>query len=238
MSYELTLCTNIHSFKLLKDQKTPKEKKRDGIRFLQEYTNTFKGLQAYIKNAIYTTLIEHGLLEVLEQTIIDQDLETRKSSANIIYLCANHDAELIRTHIVKQKLKSPFFNNIITAIIAQSDTGVQEQLVDTLQILLDPDAIGIQVTALYSSLTGIQIKDDFLNLFYDDFIEMLVSPLTQNKDESKTFSSARCHVCNLLCFFVRSHTYRSRNFIIRNRITKHVLNLLTSHEKYLILGMK
>jgi hypothetical protein len=64
-------------------------------------------------------------------------------SANMIHICVNYDTTLLRDFMLKESNKCSFIQSIILGITSQDDTGVQEQLSDVLQIILDPDSLGM-----------------------------------------------------------------------------------------------
>lgn len=193
-------------------------KRIDGIKLLQEYINILKSIQMYTRTEAYRVLIKHKFFEALEYLIIDKELEVRKSCANIIHLCVSHDTSLLKRYVLSEEIKCNFLKNMIKSIIGQNDTGVQEQLVDTLEIFLEPDNLGDK-------------KDEILNIFYENHIQTLITPL---ENESK-FSS-EIYICELLSFFVKSHGYRIRNFILKNNILEKVLNLTFHSEKHIALA--
>lgn len=45
-----------------------------------------------------------------------------------------------------------------------------------------------------------------------------------------------CHLCDLLCFFVLHHTFRSKYFVLSTSISTHVAKLLTARPKHLRLA--
>eukprot|EP01080_Neovahlkampfia_damariscottae_P000523 gene523-8036_t len=205
-------------FDILRGSKN--RKRKDAFKFLQELVNMLKSIQIYTRNEVYQYLIKFGFFEVLEEGFIDPDLEIRKSSANMIHICVNYDSTLLREFMLKEDEKCSFFKYTILGIINQNDTGVQEQISDILQIILEPDNLGMS-------------KDVILNLFYDEYIQNLSSPFEKNLEPS-----INCYhlICDLFSFFVKNHGYRSKNFVLKNGIIKKILKLVFLNEKYLNLA--
>ncbi|CAM9219297.1 unnamed protein product [Ascophyllum nodosum] len=53
---------------------------------------------------------------------------------------------------------------------------------------------------------------------------------------AETLKASRGHICDLLSFCVRSHTYRMKYFVLRNNVVSRVLRMLSCREKYLQLS--
>jgi protein phosphatase-4 regulatory subunit 3 len=196
----------------------------EAVKFLQEFCNMIKTLQMDARLSSYSLLTKFGFFDYLERYMIDERLEIRKSIANIFHVIISFDPLLFRRHLVKQDPKCRFFHNMIAAIVEQSDTGVQEQILDSLQIILEPDNLG-------------EYRDEVLSRFYEDHLGFLVAKLREDRlTEDEGFGNIEHHICELLSFFVKSHGYRIKNYILKNHTLKDVLKLTQKKEKYLILG--
>jgi hypothetical protein len=67
----------------------------------------------------------------------------------MIHICVNYDTTLLRDFMLKESIKCSFIQSVILGITNQEDTGVQEQLSDVLQIILDPDSLGMVCEFLF-----------------------------------------------------------------------------------------
>lgn len=77
-------------------------------------------------------------------------------------------------------------------------------------------------------------RNDFLQLFYDQFIEQLVAAVSRALDAADpTPAVVLATIVELLCFCVQHHTYRIKYYILRNNVGLKVLNLLKRRERWL-----
>ena len=99
-------------------------------------------------------------------------------------------------------------------------------------------------------------QDEFLNLFYEEFVHKLAMPVAgkvspamaplngslaedaqpPTDEGDMDVLGARQHVCELLCFCVTKHTYRIKYFILRNNVLNKCLKLARKRDKWLLLG--
>jgi hypothetical protein len=131
---------------------------------------------------------------------------------------------------------------VIRRLTTDPDSGVLVQAAEILRLCLDVD-----------SMEGQPDRDSFLGAFYDHHIHWLVEPFCAGADQSAEQSAeqsadqaahalagvsaagkaSRAHVCDLLSFCVRSHTYRMKYFVLRNHIVTRVLRLVRCRDKFL-----
>jgi hypothetical protein len=141
---------------------------------------------------------------------------------------------------------------VIRRLTTDPDSGVLVQAAEILRLCLDVD-----------SMEGQPDRDSFLGAFYDHHIHWLVEPFCSGSSAADTASTgadqsadqsaeqsaeqaahalagvsaagkaSRAHVCDLLSFCVRSHTYRMKYFVLRNHIVTRVLRLVRCRDKFL-----
>lgn len=117
-------------------------------------------------------------------------------------------------------------------VLTERDGGGEKpQVAEVLRSLLDPEG-----------MEGRE-QDDLLNLFYDEFVHKLASPIAgklqagtapmngevEGEHELEvevggdSVLSTQQHVCELLSFCVQKHSYRIKYFILRNNVLAKVL---------------
>lgn len=140
---------------------------------------------------------------------------------------------------MSQTPKCNLLKQFVEQLFADNDAGVKSQLSELIRNLLDPDL-----------MEGTAEKDDFLNLFYESFMEPLVSCISSGQvvlDKMKGFRSkdasgkvakeqmdsdhalvvaTQNQVCELLAFCVQHHGYRIKYFILRHNIVQKALQLV------------
>ena len=101
-------------------------------------------------------------------------------------------------------------------------------------------------------------KEEFLGIFYDHYISLIVESLSrpargslgsrevasdefsfrfaiENQREAAIYSS-HVHVLDLLCFAVEHHTYRIKYYVLRQNVVGLVLGLLKCPKRYVQLA--
>jgi protein phosphatase-4 regulatory subunit 3 len=84
-------------------------------------------------------------------------------------------------------------------------------------------------------------QESFVKDFYDDSAKKLFKPLVdlkgrENMDFSVHQVSLFIYLIEILCFFVRQHTHRSKYFVLSENLGQRIAQLLSSPEKYLKLS--
>eukprot|EP01027_Heterolobosea_sp_BB2_P017505 GEZU01024778.1.p1 GENE.GEZU01024778.1~~GEZU01024778.1.p1 ORF type:complete len:731 (+),score=182.80 GEZU01024778.1:1078-3270(+) len=215
-------------FTLLHSQDTPTPKRRDLMMFLQELNSLAKNLQVNNKNLFYKTLSDLGLFVILEKAIIDPDLKIRQSGTDIIGMCLNYDPSMVRSFILSEKDKKHiFFRNVVQQLVSDDDVGIKGQLTEILKLILDSETLERQE------------KDEILQVFYSDLLDILVAPLSKTKPDptetAEAFTTTKFHVCGILSFCVQ-HGYHIRYYVLRNNVLAKVLQVLSSNDKALVLA--
>ncbi|KYQ89817.1 EVH1 domain-containing protein [Tieghemostelium lacteum] len=204
----------------------------DYLLFLQELCNLAKGLQIQNKISFFSTLKSFDLFKTLSSVLIcDQSVQNRLASTDIILSTLLHDPSILRRYISEDPSNHRFLSQLITLFIVDKDIGVKNQIVEILKILLDVDVLND--------------TSDFFKLFYEKGIFELVSPLEcietgqpriPGDPSSNLESFVLYNVIELIIYCIKHHLFRIKNFIIQENISKKILRLSDSTEKYLVLG--
>jgi len=223
---------------------TSEQEMKDCISFLQEFCNLSKHLQIQPRIALYQTLHRHGLCQVLESTVCHPNLSIRLISIHILDSIMGQDASMMRSYILSQKpvvigpTPKPstttsqngnesgygMMRKILHGFLHDEEFGVRLQLREILRSMLD-----------LTNMEETGEKDEFLGLFYADFINKLVEPISD--DTSNEYpSSVQESVCDILGFCVLHHGYRIKYFILGNNILAKALKLVHSRESHIALA--
>lgn len=89
-------------FKLLRDQGTPDQKRRDLVLFLKEFCNFSQNLQPQDKDAFYKTLVTLGILPALEITLGIEDQKTKTASIDILTYIVEFSPSVVRDYTLQQ----------------------------------------------------------------------------------------------------------------------------------------
>jgi len=237
---------------------SPKEqnlaRKRDAVLFIQQCCAIAKSLQANVRAQLYQNFISGGLLEVIQFALKHQDASVRVAGTDILVSLIDHDALMVRSYIFKaiQEKTKPLTDTLIELLLIEVDLGVKAQMADAIKILLDPNANSASIEALgrtnsdflakmRGQLPSIPQTDSFIQNFYDESARKLFQPLKDLEgresmdDLSMQEVSLYAHLVEVLCFFIRQHSFRSKYFILSEGLAVRVAQLMGCPEKHLKL---
>jgi protein phosphatase-4 regulatory subunit 3 len=232
-------------------EETNEERKKEAVLFIQQCCAIAKSLQPQGRNSFYNNFLAQGLLSVITFALRHNDVAVRVGATDVLVSMIDHDPSLIRQTIFRQisEKETPLTDSLIDLLLVEADLGVKAQIADAIKVLLDP---GQQNNSLdqtkVSGEFGARIRPhadtrqaDFVRDFYDDSAKKLFKPLVDLKDkEDMTFSvhqvSLFIYLIEILCFFVRQHTHHSKYFVLSEKLSHRIAQLLSSPEKYLKLS--
>jgi len=237
---------------------SPKEqnlsRKKDAVLFIQQCCAIAKSLQANVRAQLYQNFISSGLLEVIQFALKHQDASVRVAGTDILVSLIDHDALMVRSYIFKaiQEKSKPLTDTLIELLLIEVDLGVKAQMADAIKILLDPNANSASIEALgrtnsdflakmRGQLPSIPQTDSFIQNFYDESARKLFQPLKDLEgresmdDLSMQEVSLYAHLVEVLCFFIRQHSFRSKYFILSEGLAVRVAQLMGCPEKHLKL---
>jgi len=203
------------------------EEWRDLIAFLQELISLSKHIQASQRNTMLLQLCNLGLFQVLGDVLESEDGDAKLRAIDALLATAVHDPALLRSHIQNNERGSSLFGLLIDGLVQRSLGGLQEQCLDVIKVLMDPD-----------TMENTEAKDKFIDLFYDAHISRLmeiVCPSTaaaqKDNPSSHRETTTLLLIIELLCYCVSQHSYRIKYYILRNNAVEKVLRLLSRPEK-------
>eukprot|EP00698_Gefionella_okellyi_P004492 TRINITY_DN1412_c0_g1_i2.p2 TRINITY_DN1412_c0_g1~~TRINITY_DN1412_c0_g1_i2.p2 ORF type:complete len:318 (+),score=67.05 TRINITY_DN1412_c0_g1_i2:1331-2284(+) len=142
---------------------------------------------------------------------------------DILTHIVTHDAAFARHALLSQE-NATLAKLLMKQMVSDTDSGVQEQLKEVIRCLVDPEAMDQQVE-----------KDEFLTLFYDSCIDVVMQPVVGPESVFQSYGGAvKDHCMDLLAFCVRAHGLRIKYYILRHNVAQKVLRLMSAREKYLV----
>ncbi|KFM26862.1 Serine/threonine-protein phosphatase 4 regulatory subunit 3 [Auxenochlorella protothecoides] len=184
----------------------------DGVGFLQELASLAKHLQASQRTTLFGKLADLGLFEVMIRVLELGEPE--------LHLRAT---------------------DILLSFMHGRGCGMQEQVLELLRILLDPDTMDASVE-----------RDAFIDSFYEAHAGTLVGALVaatrgggvaaesagaaDTGDAPTTSAHTLGLIVELLCYCVTQHSYRIKYYILRNNVVEKVLRLLHRKERWLVVA--
>ena len=243
-------------FAIFDPSNTDIRRKEDAVHFLQQCAAVAKTLQIQARGALLNNFISHGLFSVIAFAVKHPSPSMRTTGIDILVALLDHDPHMMRGYMLKavHEQKTPLTDTLIELLHAETDLGVKNQLADAIKILLDPqapmnDGMGNRPGSEYMAkltrppqITPTQAANEqFAQEHFDRSCKKLFLPLCQleNRDSLQSFTyqevSLHSHLVEILTFFVRQHSLRSRDFVLRNRLPPRVAQLLTAPQKPLKL---
>ncbi|OCK77106.1 DUF625-domain-containing protein [Lepidopterella palustris CBS 459.81] len=230
------------------------QRKKDAVLFIQQCCAVAKSLQANARATLYQNFIHNGLLDVIQFALKHQDASVRVAGTDILVALIDHDALMVRGYIFKainEKTK-PLTDTLIELLLVEVDLGVKAQMADAIKVLLDPNANSASIEAIgrtnsdflakvRGGISAIPQTDSFIQNFYDESAKKLFQPLKDLEGRKSMDDltiqevSLYSHLVEVLCFFIRQHSFRSKYFILSEGLASRVAQLMLCPEKHLKL---
>lgn len=247
-------------FDIFGEAEKDENRKKDAVLFIQNCCAVSKNIQAQARAQLFQNFIHHGLFPVITFALRHHDAAVRVAGTDILVALIDHDAHLVRNQVfsaIKEKV-TPLTDILIELLLVEVDLGVKSQMADAIKILLDPtltngmDIMNRQASAefvakqrgLHPNHPAVQAAphtDAFIQAFYDDSAKRLFAPLMALEDRetmqdlSVHETSLFTHLVDVLCFFVRQHQYKSKHFILGEKVHVRIAQLLQCPQKYMKL---
>uniref|UniRef100_A0A1D2A241 Uncharacterized protein n=2 Tax=Auxenochlorella protothecoides TaxID=3075 RepID=A0A1D2A241_AUXPR len=235
----------------------------DGVGFLQELASLAKHLQASQRTTLFGKLADLGLFEVMIRVLELGEPELHLRATDILLVGALHDPNPLRSFLLSDQ-GGCLFRLLIQSFMHGRGCGMQEQVLELLRILLDPDTMDASVE-----------RDAFIDSFYEAHAGTLVGALVaatrgggvaaesagagaagaggevaggaagapdtaagaaDTGDAPTTSAHTLGLIVELLCYCVTQHSYRIKYYILRNNVVEKVLRLLHRKERWLVVA--
>ncbi|SYW78385.1 related to PSY2 - subunit of protein phosphatase PP4 complex [Ustilago bromivora] len=243
-------------FRMLMNPEEPKERRSEGVLFLQQLCAMGKLIQLPARISLYRTLTEWGLFNVLQYALENLGQTARNAAAEILMTIIEYDANSVRAQVVSQVEQNtkPLVSMMIDMLHNERDPGLKTQIAEAMRIIFDvasdggPMATQAQVLSVQGLNKAKADPDRFLTWIYESEIARLCSPFNSLPDfrvlskgeklptQPRHRSALYGHLCNLLCHMIAHHSFRSQYFVLTSEISKKVGSLLHAREKYLRLS--
>ncbi|KIW16335.1 hypothetical protein PV08_06386 [Exophiala spinifera] len=243
-------------FAIFSPENADVKRKEQAVHFLQQCAAIAKTLQMQARANLLNNFIAHGLFSVITFAVKHPEASMRTTGIDILVALLDHDPNMMRGYMLKavHEKKTPLTDTLIDLLHAETDLGVKNQLADAIKILLDPqppsnDPMGNRQNSEFMTklsrppqMTDAQQKrEEFAQENFDRSCRKLFKPLKdlEFRESLQNFSyqevSLFSYLVEILTFFVRQHSIRSRSFIISENPPPRVAQLLQVPQKPLKL---
>jgi protein phosphatase 4 regulatory subunit 3 len=231
------------------------KRKEEAVHFLQQCAAITKTLQMQSRETLLNNFIQHGLFAVITFAVRHSQPSLRTTGIDILVALLDHNPNMMRNYMLKavHEKKTPLTDILIDLLHNETDLGVKNQLADAIKILLDPqpptnepmnNRNGSEFVTKLSrppQLTPTQAANEqFAQDNFDRSCRKLFSPLKElEQRESLEFGFQEMtlftYLIEILTFFLRQHSMRSRHFVSSESLTSRVAQLLQVRQKSLKL---
>lgn len=230
------------------------ERKHEAVFLLQHLCAMGKQIQLPARITLCKTLAEKGLLPVVEYALFEEVTRVRNAAAEMLMILVEYDPNSVRNHVLEQvnKKESTLVTKAADILHSTEDLGLKAQMAEALRILFDNSAETAPPNAsLAAAAAAARTKgepDKFLTWFYESDVEHVFSPLRRLQRVNQMaptalldlsprhYSAVLGHICDLLCYAVAQHSFRSQYYVITSDIGAHVGSLLCAKEKHMRLA--
>ncbi|KDE09645.1 hypothetical protein MVLG_00051 [Microbotryum lychnidis-dioicae p1A1 Lamole] len=228
-----------------------RDRQLDAILFLQQFATMAKNLQIALRAHFFRSLADRGLLRVLEVALArsirtdESAPQLRGATIAILMTLVDHDPNNVRSYSLKQHAarKRPLMGFLIDLFLSEEDLGLKAQMSEALRVLVDAGGEGGPLEAPPRLRPEDPEAEKFLQYFYDHCAQALLAPILKLPDsgsvplELSVPRIALCsHLCDLLCFFIAHHTFRSKYFVLSSSVATNVAKLFQTRHKHLRLA--
>ncbi|THU56964.1 hypothetical protein C4D60_Mb11t22750 [Musa balbisiana] len=224
-------------FARMRSTSTSVESKRDLVLFLHEFCSLSKSLQQVQQLRLFRDLAAEGLFDIITDVLQSQDKKLVSAGTEILILFLNQDPNLVRSYVIQQEGNS-LLGLLVKGIVTDIGEDMHCQFLEVIRILVD------------SYTTSGSQRDTIVEIFYETHLPQLVDVIAsacppQNTSRSIAKSSATItltkpeilsNICELLCFCVIHHPYRTRCSFLSNNAIEKVLCLTRRREKFLVVA--
>lgn len=226
--------------------------KYEAVLFLQQLCAMAKQIQLPTRMTLFQSLMDCGLLYALEFALARTDTAIRNAAIEILMASIEYDAQSVRSHVLAQvdQRQPALVSQLIQLLLAEPDVGLKGQMAESLRLLFDVggDSPGSVMLGANAHAPSGPDAERFLTWLYDAAIEPLFAPLGALPDfrtlphgeplapMNLTDKSLYMNLCELLCFVVSQHSFRSQYFVLSSGVCLHVGSLLRARDKHMRLA--
>ncbi|XP_077890281.1 protein PPP4R3C [Ictidomys tridecemlineatus] len=167
----------------LRDKTTDENKRRELLFFFKEFCGFSQTLQPQSKDALFTTLLQLGILSALKILMSMDDFQVKITATDIFAYLVEYSPSMIRIFVMEEAQDGEddelFINVVIEQMISDTDPelGGAINLMGLLRSLLDVDNMLLVPNECE--------KSEFLNFFYRRCMHNLIAPILSTTSEDR-----------------------------------------------------
>ncbi|KAH3668719.1 hypothetical protein OGAPHI_002473 [Ogataea philodendri] len=200
-------------------------KSRDGIKLINQFTLIAKKFQPTPRSDFYRSLIENGLVKMIQFAFKDSHTESRILATELIVTIIEHDVLLFNKK--NSEMDTTLMSILVDVLLEEPNYGLKTQAFEAIKALLDPANLAQSSMPIDSSpsngdtnIEGSMLESKYLQSFYQNAAENLFGPLERviTDPACKNTTVTYSNLCELLNFVAREHDRNtSKEFILNHR---------------------
>ncbi|WFD22844.1 Platinum sensitivity protein [Malassezia equina] len=230
---------------------TTRVQKAKGVVFVQHLCTMGKQIQLPGRIALFRCLIDGGVLPIIEYALSTTDTALQVAASDILSTLIEYDANSVRAYILKEvhEEKTPLLCRLQVLLHDGQDPALCTQWTEAVRALMDMNMDGLAHSPMGQGLAAksrIDV-DELLTWLYDGTVQQLLEPLRHLPDMQRLpltkgikIDSPQwmlySHLCDLLCFIIEHHSFRSQYYILTSNVCSHVGSLLHAQNKHMRLA--
>lgn len=225
--------------------------KAKGVVFVQHLCTMGKQIQLPGRIALFRCFVDAGVLPIIEYALSTSDAALRVAASDVLSSLIEYDANSVRAYILDEvhEGKMPLLCRLQVLLQDGKDPALCTQWTEAVRALMDVNMDGLVHSPLGHGATPKPRvdTDELLTWLYDGTMQQLLEPLLQLPDmqtlaptQSIVLDPSRwvlySHLCDLLCFVIENHSFRSQYYILTSNVCSHVGSLLHARNKHMRLA--
>lgn len=221
-------------------------RKGKAVLFLQHLCAMARQIQMPGRISLFRSLVDWGLLRVVEYALPLRDACVRNAAAEILMSMIEFDASCVRGYALEGPQPgaaphgAPLVPQLTDLLLERGgDAGLRAQATEALRTLFD-----VCGESTHAKATEIH----FLTWLYAGEMQRLMRPLLELPALGDLAPDALLprgavpdvalyvHLCELLCLAIVQHSFRSQYYVLSTHLMQHVGALLHAREKPLCLA--
>ncbi|XP_066036705.1 serine/threonine-protein phosphatase 4 regulatory subunit 3B-like [Chamaea fasciata] len=223
----------------LANEATPAEQRCQLMKIFNEFCAFSLSLRERRKEFLQT-LLKLQILPILEKLMAMDDLQVRSAATDILSNLVQFSPAKVQDFVLQEARQSENDTHLITKVIEQMicttdpQFGGKHQLMKILCALINTDKMMARISHLEVF--------EFLDIFYDRYIQLLTAPLlaatSEPYQEIDNYQKAKilASVLAMLSYCVQRHQYHMKMYVTKKDLLRPALVLMKSKHKFLALS--
>ncbi|XP_066036454.1 serine/threonine-protein phosphatase 4 regulatory subunit 3B-like [Chamaea fasciata] len=223
----------------LTNEATPAEQQCQLMKIFNEFCAFSLSFRERRKEFLQT-LLKLQILPILEKLMAMDNLQVRSAATDILSYLVQFSPATAQDFVLQEARQSENDTHLITKVIEQMicttdpQFGGKHQLMKILCALINTDKMMARISHLEVF--------EFLDIFYDRYIQLLTAPLlaatSEPYQEIDNYQKAKilASVLAMLSYCVQRHQYHMKMYVTKKDLLRPALVLMKSKRKFLALS--